>query len=261
MTPTHDLAPIIVERQSGVSIVTINRPHAANAINAEVARLLDAVVQSVESDEDVRAAILCGAGDKVFCAGADLNEVARGEIPPLYSAGGFAGFTHAGRAKPWIAAVDGVALAGGCELALACDMIVASQRATFGLPETSRGLIAAAGGLYRLPRALPTAVALDLILSGARISAERAFALGMVSRLAPAGEARAHALSLAKEIAANAPLAVRESLAIARLAHERGDEDLFARSQSAQARLQDSDDFSEGAKAFLEKRPPRWSGR
>lgn len=249
-------------RGDHIAVVTLNRPAARNAINGPLARALEGVVEATEANEAIWVVILRGAGGKAFSAGADLKEVARGNVESLWTeAGGFAGFVHAKRSKPWIAAVEGLALAGGCELALACDLIIAAQGAEFGLPEVSRGLIAAAGGLYRLPKALPRGIALDLILTGDRLSSERAAELGMVSRLAPPGRALETALERAAAIVRNAPLAVRSSLGIARVAADLDEQALRALSAAAQRQLQTSADFHEGAVAFVEKRPPRWSGR
>ncbi len=256
--------PIVkLEKRDGhIALVTINRPEARNAVNGAVARALEAALLETERDSDIWTIVLTGAGGKVFCAGADLKEVSKGNLETLWTkAGGFAGFVHAKRTKPWIAAVEGLALAGGCEIALACDLIVASAGGAFGLPEVSRGLAASAGGLYRLPRALPKSVAIDMILTAERISAERAAELGMVSRLAPAGQAVDRALELARAINQNAPLAVRESLAVARLAYELQDADLRRLSDEVQGRLQVSHDFHDGSTAFVEKRPPVWKGQ
>jgi len=259
---TPDREVLLEQRGGHVAIVTLNRPAARNAINGALARALEAAVRATEAKEAIWAVVLTGAGGKAFSAGADLKEVARGNLESLSTAdGGFAGFVHAKRTKPWIAAVEGLALAGGCELALACDLIVAAEGAAFGLPEVSRGLAAAAGGLYRLPRALPRRIALDLILTGERLSAERAAELGMVSRLAPPGRALEVALERAAAIALNAPIAVRESLAIARASFDLDDTALRRLSDAAQRRLQTTADFHEGAVAFVEKRPPRWTGR
>lgn len=254
-------AVTLEKRADHTALVTINRPEARNAINGAVAQGLDAIVKQTERDADVWTVVLTGAGGKVFSAGADLKEVSKGNVTTLWTeAGGFGGFVHARRTKPWIAAVEGLAVAGGCELALACDLIVASAGGAFGLPEVMRGLAAAAGGLYRLPRALPKAVALDMILTGERLSTERAAEFGMVNRLVPAGQAVEKALELARTINQNAPLAVRESLAIARLAYDRQDAELRRLSDEAQARLQNTQDFYEGATAFVEKRPAVWKG-
>jgi enoyl-CoA hydratase/carnithine racemase len=254
---------ILVERPvAHVALVTINRPQARNAVDETVAAGLERALLETEADADVWAVVLTGAGTDAFCAGADLKAVAAGRGRALYTeAGGFAGFAHARRTKPWIASVNGFALAGGLEIALACDMIVAAETASFGLPEVRRGLVAAAGGVYRLPRSLPRAVALELIATGGTLSAPRAHHFGLVSRLAPAGGATAEALALAEAIAANAPIAVRESLAIARRAYDLQDDELQTLSDEAGRRIMATEDFREGPRAFVEKRPPRWSGR
>ena len=262
MTETVDTSLIVEKLGDHLALVTINRPEARNAVNRAVARALESAVDDLEQDPDIWAVVLTGAGGQVFSAGADLKEVARGNLRELITERyGFAGFVHAQRSKPWIAAVDGLALAGGCEMALACDMIVASENGAFGLPEVTRGLIAAAGGLYRLPRAIPKAVALELILTADRLPAARAAEFGMVNRLVPAGQVVPAALALAKSIAVNAPLAVRESLAVARLAADLDDRALRERSDAAQERLMRTEDFAEGPRAFAEKRPPVWKGR
>lgn len=249
-------------RGDHILLVTIDRPEARNAISEEVTRQLDAIVHDSEHDASIRCVILTGAGGKVFCAGADLKVVANGRLEHLYTLrGGLAGLTHADRTKPWIAAVEGIAVAGGCELALSCDMIVASEDGSFGLPEVTRGLAAAAGGLYRLPRALPRAVALEMIATAEPISAQRAWQLGMVNRLAPKGGVVDAALELAETIAANAPLAVTESLAIARRSQDLSDASLRALGDTAQRRLMLTEDFAEGPRAFIEKRAPKWVGR
>lgn len=261
MQDAREAVVLFEKRGDHVALVTLNRPGARNAVNGDVAQSLDAVVRQTEADPDIWTVVLTGSGGKVFCAGADLKEVSKGEVESLWTeTGGFAGFVHSKRQKPWIAAVEGLALAGGCELALACDLIVASEGGAFGLPEVMRGLAASAGGLYRLPRVLPKGVALHMILTAERISSERAASLGMVSQLAPAGQAVEVALQLARAINQNAPLAVRESLAIARLAHDLKDAELRALSDQAQARLQVTGDFIEGATAFVEKRPAVWRG-
>lgn len=261
LAPYHDA--VQAERLSAHVIrVTLNRPDARNAINGDVARALDYLVKLVEADPDIRVAILTGAGAAVFCAGADLKEIAAGRVDDLKTAdGGFAGFVHAQREKVWIAALNGLALAGGCELALACDLIVATEEVEFALPEVTRGLMALAGGLYRLPRALPRAIALELIATGDRLSAERALHFGMINKLVPADQLQTAALALAERICGNAPVAVRESLAIAKRSHELSDDALIALGQSARERLVLTDDFKEGPRAFIERRAPRWTGR
>ncbi|MDX3911456.1 MAG: enoyl-CoA hydratase-related protein [Sphingobium sp.] len=260
MTDPNDA--VLYEKLPGhVALVTLNRPDAMNAVSAAVTTELERIVNQSEGDDSVRVVILTGAGGRAFCAGADLKEVSNGKLTDLISPRtGFAGFVQSNRTKPWLAAVDGFALAGGCEIALACDLIVASENSSFGLPEVTRGLIASAGGLYRLPRALPIAIAKELILTAGKLSATRAAELGMVNRLAPKGEAVAVALRLAAEIANNAPLAVRESLAIASAAFDHDDRELHALSLEAQARIMETRDFQEGPLAFVEKRAPRWTG-
>lgn len=242
-----------------VALVTINRPAARNAVNLEVCEGIAAALAETESDSDIWISVLTGAGDHAFCAGADLRQVADGGMSALVrSDNGFGGFVHAIRAKPWIAAVQGAAVAGGFEIALACDLIVASERATFGLPEVKRGIIAAAGGLYRLPRVIPRHIANELIVTGTAISARRAYDLGIVNRLAEAGSAIDAAIQLANEVCANAPLAVRESLAISRRCFDATDAQLRSASDQALDRIMDSDDYREGPLAFLERRPPHW---
>ncbi len=245
-----------------VALVTIRRPEARNSVNGEVARRLDAAVKQIEADDDIWAAVLTGEGGVAFSAGADLKEVSAGRMDDLYTADGqFAGFVKHPRSKVWIAAVEGYAMAGGCEIALTCDMIVASQNSVFALPEVKRGLIAAAGGVYRLVRALPKALAFELIATGDRLSADRAAALGLINKLTPEGEAVAGAVALAETICANAPVAVRESLGVARQAYDLDDDALFTLGLKAQERVMKTEDFAEGPRAFIEKRPPQWKGR
>lgn len=245
-----------------IALVTINRPEARNAVNSAVAAGLDAAVKKVEGDPDIWAAILTGAGGVAFCAGADLKEVSAGNIDSLFTADGqFAGFVRHPRDKVWIAAVEGFAMAGGFEIALSCDMIVAAEQSVFALPEVMRGLIAAAGGAYRLPRALPRALAFELLATGDRLPAARALELGLVNRVTAPGEAVSGAVSLAERICGNAPIAVRESLKVARLALEYSDEELFALGLRAQEVVKTTEDFQEGPRAFIEKRAPNWVGR
>jgi len=249
------------ELRDHVALVTLDRPEARNAVNANVATELGAILARTEADGEVRAVVLASSHDRVFCAGADLNEISRGNSAALSTPeGGFAGLTRARRAKPWIAAIGGAAFAGGCELALSCDMIVASHTASFGLPEVKRGLFAAAGGPLRLQRLLPRGIALELIATGDPLGAERAYQLGMVNRLVEPEQLLSQALDLAATIAANAPLAVRESLAIARSVSDAGDKEYWARSDATRARVLSSPDAKEGPKAFLEKRSPVWQG-
>lgn len=259
------MSAVTVERLPGhVALVTIDRPEARNAVNGDVASGLEAAVDATEADDDIRAVVLTGAGREAFCAGADLKEVSAGRGSALRTErGGFAGFVYRERSKPWIAAVNGKALAGGTELVLACDLVVAVRQAAFGLPEVLRGLIAAAGGLYRLPRAIPPNIALELILTAGQLDAERAHGFGLVNRLVADVEGlREAALALAAEIARNGPVAVRQSLRVAREANSGLDEAaLRALTRDAFERVAASEDFKEGPRAFIEKRAPRWSGR
>ncbi|MDP9916606.1 enoyl-CoA hydratase [Variovorax boronicumulans] len=259
------MSAVTVERLPGhVALVTIDRPEARNAVNGDVASGLEAAVDATEADDDIRAVVLTGAGREAFCAGADLKEVSAGRGSALRTErGGFAGFVYRERSKPWIAAVNGKALAGGTELVLACDLVVAVRQAAFGLPEVLRGLIAAAGGLYRLPRAIPPNIALELILTAGQLDAERAHGFGLVNRLVADVEGlREAALALAAEIARNGPVAVRQSLRVAREANSGLDEAaLRALTRDAFERVAASEDFKEGPRAFIEKRAPRWTGR
>jgi len=242
--------------------VTINRPEARNAVNGEVASGIERAVFDTEKDPNIWVVILTGAGDKAFCAGADLKAVSSGTASGLSTkGGGFAGFVHQPRTKPWIAAVNGFALAGGTEIALSCDLIVAIEEAAFGLPEVKRGLVAGAGGLYRLPRALPKALALELIMTGAHFDAKRAFQHGLVNRLVPRDQLMPEALKLAAAICENAPVAVRESLGVARRAYDLDDAGLRELSGEASRRNAATDDYKEGPRAFIEKRAPRWAGK
>jgi enoyl-CoA hydratase len=248
-------------QQGRTAVITIRRPEARNAVNPEVANAIEASLDRLEEDSEVWIGVVAGEGP-VFSAGADLKAIAAGNGLALSTKrGGFAGITRRDRVKPLIAAVDGPALAGGCEIALACDLIVASTEALFGLPEVKRSLVAAAGGLFRLPRALPRSVAMELILTGDPISAERAHAFGMVNELVNPGEALSAALALAERVCANAPLAVRESRAVAIAAYTADDETLWRMTEEAMVRNVRTEDFAEGPRAFIEKRPPVWKGR
>ena len=260
---TDAASAVLVQRLADhVALVTLNRPQARNAVNGAVANGLQAAVDQTEADPDIWVVVLTGAGADVFCAGADLKEVSAGRSAALRTErGGFAGFVYGQRAKPWIAAVNGLALAGGCEIALACDMIVAADHAAFGLPEVLRGLMAAAGGVFRLPRALPPKIAIELILTAGRIDALRARDFGLVNAVVPRAQVVAQALELAQRITKNAPVAVRESLRIARCANDLSEAELRAMVDDGMTRVAASADYKEGPLAFIEKREPRWTGR
>lgn len=254
------------ETRQRVALITLNRPEARNAVNGEVANGLEAAIDQMEADPDVWIGILAantdGQSAPVFCAGADLKAVNSGQGATLATErGGFAGFVYRERRKPIIVAVDGLATAGGCEIVLAADLVVASSRSAFGLAEVKRNLIAAAGGLFRLPRAVGRAAAMEAILTGEPIPAARAYELGLVSRLTEPDQTIDEAFRLADQITANAPLAVWASREIVVAADTADDDTLRAMSDRAVGAVMRSDDLKEGLTAFIEKRPPVWTGR
>ena len=249
------------EQRGRTAIITIRRPEARNAVNAEVAEAMEAAIDRLEGDPEVWVGIIAGEGT-VFSAGADLKAVSAGQAAGLSTRkGGFAGLARRERSKPLIAAVDGPALAGGCEIVLSCDLVVASTNARFGLPEVKRSLVAAGGGLFRLPRAIPPKVAMEVILTGDPISAERALSFGLVNELVEAGGALDAALALAERITVNAPLAVRESRKVVLASAVEDDDELWKRSNQAMGAVATTEDFAEGPRAFIEKRPAEWKGR
>jgi enoyl-CoA hydratase len=243
------------------AVITINRPDARNAVNGEVARGIEEAIDRLEADDGLWVGILTGV-PPVFSAGADLKEINAGRATDLNTKrGGFAGITARDRTKPIIAAVDGPALAGGTEITLACDLIVASTNARFGIPEVKRSLVAAAGGLFRLPRRLPFNVAMELALTGDPIDAERAHQFGLVNVLCEPGEALEKARQLADRIEANAPVAVRASRQVILSAMTEDEATGWRLSAEGMARAMGSEDAREGLVAFIEKRPPVWTGR
>jgi enoyl-CoA hydratase len=257
---------VTFEANGRVAVITLNRPDARNAVNGDVANGLEAAIDRLEDDDELWVGILRanteGQERPVFSAGADLKEINAGRGATLNTErGGFAGFAYRERRKPVIAAVDGLATAGGCEIVLAADLIVATTRSAFGLAEVKRNLVPGAGGLFRLPRAVGQATAMEAILTGEPIPAARAHALGMVSRLVEPGEADAEALRLAEQITQCAPLAVWESRAVVRAAASEDDEKLKQMTDRAIGVVMRSEDLREGLTAFIEKRPPQWTGR
>jgi len=246
------------ERRGHAALVTLNRPEARNAISPEVSQAMAAVLDEVEADPELRAVVLTGAGE-VFCAGADLKVIASGRAADIASGkGGFAGVVTRDFPKPIIAAVNGPALAGGCEIVLACDLVVAAEAAVFGIPEVKRGLMAAAGGLIRLPKRVPLAIALELAMTGDPIDAPRALALGLVNRVVPGAAVVDEAVALAERIGENSPIAVRNSRQLVIEAAEMSEEEGWARTLELMGPVFASGDAIEGATAFAEKRKPVW---
>jgi enoyl-CoA hydratase len=250
---------VLVEHRDGAAIITINRPHARNAVNRAVTDAAAAAIDELEARPDLIVGIITGAGG-FFSAGMDLKAFLAGEIVALEDRG-MLGFTKRPPKKPLIAAVEGPALAGGCEIALACDLIVAAEDARFGLPEVKRGLVAAGGGLLRLPRRIPQAVAMELALTGDPISAPDALRYGLINAVTPKGGALDAALALAKRITANGPLAVAATREILLNATDWTLAEGWAEQESIYRPVFASDDAREGARAFAEKRPPVWTGR
>lgn len=253
---------VLFEKRGHVGIFTLNRPRVMNAVNAEFGAQFEAHLDAFEADDDLWVGIVTSSHPKVFSAGADLKAISKGQRI-MTKKGGFAGFVQYPRKKPMIAAVDGHCLAGGCEIALACDLIVASRKASFGVPEVKRSLVAAAGGLFRLPQKLPRAIALELLLTGDPIDGAKAVHYGLANVLTENGEALKGALALAARIVTNAPLAVREAKACVDEMTQKNmtDKEAFARSNRAMGYLAQTPDFREGPRAFIEKRAPRWTGK
>lgn len=250
------------ERHGRVAVVTIRRPEARNAVNGEVAQGIEAAIDRLEEDGDCWVGILTGEGP-VFSAGADLKAIAAGRAAELATArGGFAGITRRQRRKPIIAAVNGPALAGGTEIVLSCDLVVAAHSATFGIPEVKRSLVAGAGGLFRLPRLIGQTVAMEAALTGDPFSAQRAYELGMVNQVVDeGGDVLKAALELAERITANAPIAVWETRAVVLAAQDADDDTLWDMTGAAFVKVMQTEDFAEGPRAFIEKRPPDWKGK
>ncbi|WP_110208456.1 crotonase/enoyl-CoA hydratase family protein [Nocardioides daejeonensis] len=263
--PTIDQDVVRLEIVDHVAVVTICRPAAMNAVDASVSAAIGQALEQADADPGVRALVLTGSGG-AFCAGADLKALARGEAvhDPDHPEWGFAGWTQHPVRVPTIAAVNGFALGGGTELVLAADLAVADPGATFGLPEVTRGLLAAAGGIIRLQRQVPFKRALEMALTGESIAADEAHALGLVNRVSAPGKALEEAMQLAHRIADNAPVAVRETKQVMHGTAAMGSDwepEVWQVSNRAMGRIFRSDDFREGTRAFAEKRRPEWSGR
>ncbi len=258
MSETETAPEVLTEVRDGVIIITLNRPEAKNAANRALAEGVAAALDRLDGEDDLRVGIITGAGG-TFCSGMDLKGFLRGELPSVKGRG-FAGLTEAPPKKPLIAAVDGYALAGGFEVAIACDLIVANANAKFGIPEAKRGLAAAAGGLVRLPRQIGTRLAMELALTGDFVTAQRAYEMGLINRVTD-GPALDAALELAAAITANGPLAVAKSKQVIVESREWSDADMWAKQGETLGNLFMTEDAREGATAFAEKRKPNWKGR
>ncbi|MFT5011755.1 MAG: enoyl-CoA hydratase [Patiriisocius sp.] len=253
--------PVEIRKEGHVAHIVLNRPEARNAINGEMAQTMEACLDEFENDDNLWVGILSAEGPS-FCAGADLKEISAGNGATLSTKkGGFGGIVNRERSKPLIAAITGSALAGGCEISLSCDLIVAANETVFGLPEVKRSLVAAAGGLFRLPRAMGMATAMEMIMTGDPIPAQRAYELGMVNMVTDADKVMEEAGKLADRISANAPLAVQASRRVASKAFMDDDATLWKNSGKEFVGIAQTEDFREGPLAFIEKRAPNWKGR
>ncbi|WP_377271620.1 crotonase/enoyl-CoA hydratase family protein [Peterkaempfera sp. SMS 1(5)a] len=257
--PTADAPTVRTEEHDGVLVITIDRPKVRNAIDGATARALAEAFDQLDAQDDLLVGVLTGSGG-IFSAGMDLKAFAKGDTPVIPGRG-FAGLTRSDLRTPLIAAVEGWALGGGTEMALACDLIVAAQNATFGLTEVTFGLVPPEGGIVRLPERIPRNMAVEILLTGDPLPAERAHQLGLVNHLTPPGETLTKAVELAHRIARNAPLSIA---AVKRAVNERtayGDQDAFRQQDQLVAPVLASHDAQEGAHAFAEKRSPHWEGR
>ncbi len=250
---------ILQERRGHVQLITINRPEARNAMNRAAAIALSDALDAAELDDDTWVIVLTGAGDKAFSAGMDLKAFATGEFPVTDK--GFGGITQRVCPKPIIAAVNGSALAGGFEMMISCDMVVAADHAKFGIPEAKRGLVAGGGGLIRLGKLIPIAIAYEMALTGDPIDATRALELGLINAVVPGDQVIEGALALAERIAANAPLAVRTSKSVMKSSLEITEAEAWNLNNEAFGMIGRSADAMEGAIAFAEKRAPNWQGK
>lgn len=260
--PADDDVPVLVERRDAVCVLTLNRPAALNAVNSALTAALGSALEEAAADPAVRAVVLTGSG-RAFCAGADLKEIAAGVHTAVeHRDWGFAGVARHWIAKPVVAAVNGLALGGGTEIVLACDVAVADPSATFALPEVRRGLAANGGGVLRLHRQIPPKIALGLALTGDAMDAQTALRWGLVNAVSEPGLALETAVELAQRVARNAPLAVEATKRLIHRAHQANDSwdaDFWTRNDHELSTLLHTDDAREGARAFAERREPRWS--
>jgi enoyl-CoA hydratase len=250
---------VLVDVTDGIMTVTLNRPEAKNAANRAVAVGVAAAMDELDSNDSIHVAIITGAGG-TFCAGMDLKAFVSGEMP-MVEGRGFAGLTEAPPRKPLIAAVEGYALAGGLELAISCDLIVTADNAKFGIPEVKRGLAAAAGGLMKLPRQIPSRLAMEMAITGDFITAQRAYEMGLVNQIVPAGTALEAAKVMAARIVANGPLAVAISKQVVRESADWSAQEMWKKQQDLVMPIFGSEDAMEGSIAFAEKRAPNWKGK
>ncbi|MCX6530214.1 MAG: enoyl-CoA hydratase-related protein [Actinobacteria bacterium] len=257
---------VLFEKRGRIGIITLNRPEARNAVNGDVASGVEAALDAIEADDDIWVGIVtantAGQEKPVFCAGADLKAINSGNAGGLSTKrGGFAGIAYRERRKPVIVAVDGLATAGGCEIVLSCDLVVASNRSSFGLAEVKRNLIAGAGGLFRLPRAIGRGAALEIILTGEPLAAQRAYELGLVNHVVAPDQVMPKALEIAERICAAAPLAVWASRKVVLASAYEDDETLINMTNAEFGAIMASEDTKEGLNAFIEKRLPNWKAR
>ena len=257
---------VLFEKRGRIGIITLNRPEARNAVNGDVASGVEAAIDSIESDDEIWVGIItantAGQEQPVFCAGADLKAINSGNAGGLSTKrGGFAGIAYRERRKPIIVAVDGLATAGGCEIVLSCDLVVASNRSSFGLAEVKRNLIAGAGGLFRLPRAIGRSAALEIILTGEPLAAQRAYELGLVNHVVAPDQVMPKAIEIADRICAAAPLAVWASRKVVLASAYENDENLINMTNAEFGAIMASEDTKEGLTAFIEKRLPNWKAR